>query len=289
MTPLRRDPADTAVTWLFVPGSRPDRFEKATAAGADEVICDLEDAVGANDKATARQAVAAWLGDGGPTSSAWVRVNPPDTEHHEDDVAALAALGPGSGLRGVVLPKAEEPAAVRRVSEALGGGSAGGGVVPLVESALGIVRALELAAVPGVRRLAFGPIDYTVDIGAAEEPESLAYARSALVVASRAAGVAAPIDGPTASVRDLDPVATDADRARRLGLGGKLCIHPAQVPVVASAFAPTGDELAWARGVLAASDRARPGEAFSYDGAMVDVPVLQRARVLLARAREDRA
>lgn len=265
-------------SWLFVPGSRPERFDKAAAAGASEVVVDLEDAVGPDAKVGARDAVTDWLARG----SAWVRVNAVGTAWHAEDLAAVLGT---PGLRGVVLPEAEDADVVGRVAARL---RAGVGLVPLVESARGVVAALDLAGVSGVTRLAFGSVDYALDIGAQEEPATLAHPRSVLVVASRVAGIDAPVDGVTTDVRDTDLVAADADRARRLGFGAKLCIHPAQVPVVRAAFAPTAQELAWARGVLAAADDTRPGEAFAHEGRMVDVPVLERARTLLARAGEQR-
>ncbi|MCH1866351.1 CoA ester lyase [Nocardioides sp. CFH 31398] len=271
-----------SVTWLFVPGSRPDRFDKAVASGADEVIVDLEDAVGPDAKDAARADVVAWLGGSGPGGgSAWVRVNAAGTPWHAADVEALAGPGAPSGLRGLVLPKAEDPDVVRRLAGLL---DSRAGLVPLVESALGLVSALELARVPGVTRLAFGSIDYALDLGAEEDPDVLAHARSTLAVASRAAGLAPPVDGITADVRDHDLAAVDTRRAVRFGFGGKLCVHPAQVAVVRDAFAPPPEQLAWARGVLAAAEDVPPGEAFAHEGAMVDAPVLSRARALLARA-----
>lgn len=267
--------------WLFVPGSRPERFDKAAAAGAAEVVLDLEDAVGGDDKGAAREAVVAWLDAGG---TGWVRVNAAGTPWHDDDLAALAALvvaPDAAGLRGVVLPKAEDPEDVRRVLAVLPDGA---GLVPLVESARGVLGAAAIAASPGVTRLAFGSVDYSLDIGAEEEPATLAHPRSVLVVASRAAGLAAPVDGVTTDVRDEALVAADADRARRLGFGAKLCIHPAQVPVVRRVFAPSDEDLAWARGVLDAAGAHPTGAAFAHEGRMVDAPVLARARVLLDRA-----
>jgi len=274
--------AERAVTWLFVPGSRADRFDKAVAAGADEVVIDLEDAVGPDSKDAARTDVVTWLAGGGPGSaSAWVRVNAAGTPWFAADVEALAGPDRPTGLRGLVLPKAEDADVVGRLTGLLDGSA---GMVPLVESALGLLAALDLARVPGVTRLAFGSIDYALDLGAEEDPDVLAHARSSLAVASRAAGTAPPIDGVTADVRDLDLARQDARRALRFGFGGKLCVHPSQVAAVRDAFAPDDEQLAWARDVLAAAEQAPAGEAFAHEGAMVDAPVLSRARALVARA-----
>ena len=259
------------VTWLFVPGSRPDRFAKAVASDADEVICDLEDAVAPGEKEQARADVVAWLRDGG---SAWARLNAVGTRWHDDDVAAVADC---PGLRGLVVPKAESPAALAALAADV---PRPDGLVALVESAVGVLRAADLAACPGVGRLAFGSIDFALDVDAAEDDDSLLLARSTLVLASRAGGLAAPLDGVTTALDDPAALAADARRARRLGFGGKLCLSPRQVPVVAAQFRPSDLEVDWARRVVAASDGG-PG-VVATDGEMVDRPVLERARRILA-------
>lgn len=263
---------ETARSLLFVPGDRPDRFEKAATSGADAVICDLEDAVAPEHKAVARENVASWLGR---TGVACVRVNAMDSPYFDDDCAALATL---PGLRGVVVPKATEPAALAALGAVFG---AGVRIVALIESALGLHRAYEIAATPEVARLAFGSIDFALDIGATEDDLSLLYARSALVVASRAANISAPVDGVTTALTDVELVGAATLKARRLGLSGKLCVHPGQVGAVNQAFMPTDDEVRWARRVVenAADDRAS-----RVDGLMVDKPVAERARRILRRA-----
>lgn len=259
----------TAASWLFVPGDRPDRFDKAVAAGADEVIIDLEDAVAPADKVTARNAAVDWLA----TGSAWVRVNAAGTPWHEDDVRTLATA---RGLRGLVVPKAEDVEALEAVRREL----LGRPIVALVETALGLARAIDIARCPGVERLAFGSIDFALDIGSSEDDTALLLARSTLVVGSRVAGKAAPIDGVTTALTDPDAVRRDAERARGLGFGGKLCIHPTQVAVVGAAFRPTPEQVAWARQVL---DDASSGAGVvaSSTGQLIDKPVLDRARRIL--------
>jgi len=284
-------------TWLFVPGDRPERFARARAAGAQEVICDLEDAVAASAKVQARANVAGWLADGG---SAWVRINPVTTAEHTADVRALVGL---PGLRGFVLPKAESPDDLTGFEQP---------VVALVETAFGVHRAFDLAAVPTVHRLALGSIDLAADLGAQETDAALLLARSTLVLASRVAARPAPIDGVTVALRDADRVRADAARARELGFGGKLCVHPAQIEPVMQGFAPDRRELAWARAVLAGADGAGStgtasaandsigngsgrsesvgagsgeGGARRVDGVMVDRPVLERARRILLQER----
>ena len=267
--------ADSMVTHgrslLFVPGDRPDRFEKAARSGADLVVCDLEDAVSPGSKDAAREEVARWLREGG---TAAVRVNALGTPWYAADCAALAGL---AGLAAVMVPKAED-------SRALGELAARPGAVPLialVETALGLHHALNLAAVPGVARLAFGAVDFALDTGCAEDDLALLHARSSLVVASRAAGVAQPVDGVTLALDDPEAVRVDAARARRLGFAGKLCVHPGQVAAVNAAFSPSPEEVDRARRVVAA---AGDGAASRVDGEMVDVPVLERSRRVLRQA-----
>lgn len=259
-------------TWLFVPATAPQRFAGAAASGADAVIIDLEDAVGVNDKNSARGSAAAWLSNGG---RAWVRVNAAGTPWHDDDVAALGEL---PGVLGLVVPKAADPVAL---TELAGGLPAGRGVIALVESALGIHRSMEIAEARGVERLAFGSLDFAVDVRTEHVDDALLLARSTLVLASRVAGLPAPIDGITTSVRDTDLVIVEAQRSRALGFGGKLCIHPAQLKAVARAFAPTDDQLAWARNVVEAAAASAGGVVAGSDGHMIDKPVIDRARAIL--------
>jgi citrate lyase beta subunit len=259
---------------LFVPGDRPDRFEKASSSGADAVIIDLEDSVRPAAKTAARDAVRTWLGPGG--GRAWVRINAAPDEHHEADLEALAGA---EGLLGVVLPKAEDPARVDDVVRRMGEVA----VLALVESATGLLAAERLARHPAVKLLAFGNLDFAEDCGITvsdpDEPELLP-ARSHLVLVSRAAGLGAPVDGVTADLRRGDPIRRDATRAARLGFGGKLCVHPSQVPEVHAAFAPTPEQVAWATTILGS---VREGVGV-VDGAMVDRPVILRARRILSLA-----
>jgi citrate lyase subunit beta/citryl-CoA lyase len=260
---------DAASSYLFVPAIRPDRVEKARRSAADEVIVDLEDGVATEDKAAARDLLAG-LPAGRPVH---VRVNALGTRHHEDDLRAAAAM---PSLAAVVVPKVESPDDVAAVSSRLPASVA---VVALVETARGIAGADAIAA-SAVSRIMFGSADYLADIGAGPGREVLAYPRSRLVVASRAAGLPPPVDGPTLTTDDEARVRDEAEAARALGMGAKLCIHPAQLAVVNEVFRTTDEERRWAQAVLAAAE-AHGGGAFSFDGSMVDEPVLLRARRLL--------
>jgi citrate lyase subunit beta/citryl-CoA lyase len=266
----------TAVTWLFVPGDRPDRFDKALSTGADLVICDLEDAVNASNKGAAREAVAAWLGAAG---SGIVRINGVSTPWHDDDVAALTGL---PGLAGVMVPRADDPAALADIRRRLGDVA----LIALLESAYAIHHAVDIAESPAVDRLAFGSMDFALDIDSAETDEALRFGRSAVVIASRVGNKPAPIDGVTAVIDDPPLVLAAARRSRELGFGAKLCIHPAQLGPTAEAFQPSAEEVAWATELLAAAE-ATGTAAIAVGGAMVDRPVLDRARRIIARAAKN--
>jgi citrate lyase subunit beta/citryl-CoA lyase len=260
-----------ARSFLFVPGNRPERFAKACAAGADAVIVDLEDAVPPSDKLAARDALAAWLS---PAHPVLVRINSADSEWFRDDLA-LCGL---PGVAGVVLPKAEQEHDVAAIAAA--GAPA---ILPLIESAQGMWNAIGLARSPCVRRLVFGAIDFSFDLGISEGHEQLLYFRSQLVLVSRVAGIEPPVDGVTAALDDPGLVREDTGRARALGFGGKLCIHPKQVALVNAGFAPSAAELAWAASVLRAAANSN-GAAVALDGKMVDRPVILIAQQMLDEA-----
>jgi len=260
-----------ARTWLFVPGDRPERFDKALDAGADAVIVDLEDAVAPAAKDAARGHLLAWLSAARPV---YVRINAADSAWFDADLA----LCRHPGVAGIVLPKAGQAGDVQAVADA--GAQA---ILPLVESALGLWNVAALCGAPKVERLIFGAIDFCADTGIRETHENLLPARSQLVLASRALRIGAPVDGVTVTLDDDAAVRRDATRARDLGFGAKLCIHPKQVAAVHAAFVPAAAELAWAARVQAAF-KAASGAAVAVDGKMVDRPVLLLARQMLDEA-----
>jgi citrate lyase subunit beta/citryl-CoA lyase len=184
------------------------------------------------------------------------------------------------GVLGIALPKAEHPEQIAQVAAYFTGEAL---VLPIIETALGVWNVRELAQAPRVERLAFGSIDFQLDTGITGEQEELLYARSRLVLASRITGLLPPIDGVTMALDDLVRLQDDVARARRLGFGGKLCIHPKQVDAINRGFAPTVSERAWARRILKAADASRAG-ALQLDGELVDRPVIERARSILAQA-----
>ena len=155
-------------------------------------------------------------------------------------------------------------------------------MIPLIETARGLAAAGDLARCAGVLQLAFGSVDFQLDLGIEGEDLELLFARSQLVLSSRVAGIGAPVDGVSLAINDVERVRNDAIRARRLGFSGKLCIHPAQIAAVHEAFQPSSKDVAWAQGVLDAAMATQAG-ASTYEGKMVDKPVIERARAILRR------
>ncbi|AKC70839.1 HpcH/HpaI aldolase/citrate lyase family protein [Pandoraea oxalativorans] len=264
-------------SWLFVPGNRPERFDKACASGADAVILDLEDAVPPADKPTAREQVVQWLMTLSPATSTpvYVRINAASTPSFDEDVAALAGL---SQLGGLVVPKTEDAATLARIVQ---GAAPSLRLVPLIETAQAFAVLSEIATAPRVDRLMFGTIDFQLDIGIEGDADELLYFRSQLTLASRIAGIAAPVDGVTTVLDDPALIEAATRRARALGFRGKLCIHPRQVAPVHAAFAWRDDEIAWAERVVAAAN-ASAGAALALDGKMIDAPVIAKAIEILA-------
>ena len=263
-------------SYLFVPAERPDRFAKALASDADAVICDLEDAVAPAAKPAARQMLADWLAgaDRALRKPFVVRINSVDSAWFEDDLAVCLA----PAVQKVMLPKAERANDIARVAAATGKP-----VLALVETAAGMDELRAVARAPGIERIAFGSIDFQLDLGLTGDGDALLVFRSQLVLASRVAGLAPPIDGVSVAISDAAAVSADARRARSLGFGAKLCIHPSQVQAVNDAFSPGAEELAWARRVVDAM-RDAGGAAVAVDGKMVDRPVRLRAEALLRQA-----
>ncbi len=271
-----------SISYLFVPASRPERFSKAVSAGADRVIIDLEDAVALEDKASSLEHLVAAL-EVGLEASVHVRVNAADSPWFERDLAALAGLSEGArqGLSGVLLPKAEDAASLERVRELLGDEIE---VVALVESALGLSRARELAQSPAISRFAVGAVDLSFDLDVEIDSATIDFAYATLVLESRLAGLVAPIASPPLSLHDAEGNEADARRLRGMGLTAQLCIHPAQLASIHSGYLPTVEQVEWATRIVAAEDGAS-----QVDGQMVDKPVQDRARRILAQGRRESA
>ncbi len=261
---------------LFVPADRPERFAKALASGADGVIIDLEDAVAPASKASARASLSKWLIEA-PDCSVLVRVNSFGTNDYRADLE----VGRASRVAAILLPKAETAEAVAAAHTAVGKP-----IWPIIESAKGLANATSIASAPGVNRLCLGTIDLALDMELdTTSPGASIFmdqARFEVAVASKVAGIAAPIDGVHPRIDDASGLQAAARHASGFGFTGMLAIHPRQPSLINAAFAPSSDEAAWAEAVLAEA-ASNPG-AFSFRGMMIDAPVLARARRIKARA-----
>ena len=278
MNPLD-NPIGYASTFLFVPGNRPERFTKALGSGAHAIIIDLEDAVAEEDKAAARSAIRqAW-----PSFSAEqrqrivIRSNAPGTRFYGEDLMLAEELA----IACLLIPKSESIDQINGAAEVLPTTA----IIPMIETARGLQQIDAIANAQQVIRLALGNLDLQADLGMvcdAQESE-LQVARFGLVLASRLAEIAPPVDGVTIATDDIDRIMADALRGKRLGFGAKLCIHPKQVPIVSKAFTPTEAELQWSNQVIEA-DKASKGGAVKLNGRMIDRPVVLLAKRLLVLA-----
>ena len=261
-----RDP----VTYLFVPADRPERFAKAMESGADRVIIDLEDAVLAKNKATARNAIAA-------ASLDWdrviVRINDIGSIHFEHDISLLHQVPAPV----IMVPKVDGSAFLKRVDDALDNDRL---FIPQIETVTSLYALPDILGTARVDRVAFGHLDFALDLGSGTDQAALAHVRAQIVLQSRLAGKPPPIDSVTEDFRDPDATFEDACAARNFGFGGKLLIHPAQLDPARRAFMPSSDDLAWAKKVLQALEDGGRG-AVAVDGKMIDSPVEARARRIL--------
>ena len=255
-------------TMLFVPGDRPDRLAKAAATGADAIVMDLEDAVIAENKAACRHTLASLTAFDVPL---FIRCNGTDSEWFADDLLAIR----DSVATGVIVPKSETPDQIDAVQAVLGSDAF---IIALVETARGIDQLAALLAHPGVAVCAFGHLDFALDLGTSPDWEPLLYARHQLVLQSRLAHKPKPLDGVSVEIDDLDAVSHAAMRARAMGFGGKLLIHPNHVEPAMAAFVPDEDTYQWA---LAALEKSEAGAAAKMDGQMLDLPVIKKAKQII--------
>ncbi len=263
----------TPLTWLYVPADRPDRVAKALASSAHAVIVDLEDAVAPDAKAAARVGLGE-LFAALPAVRVQIRVNGLETAWGEDDLRAAAALP----VHGVTLPKTESASDAAAALALLGEELA---LHCLIETALGVERAFEIATSPGVRGISLGEADLRAQTGAVDA--GLDWARSRIVNASVAAGLGRPPQSVYPHVADLDGLAASCARGRELGFLGRTAIHPRQLPVIEAAYLPTADEASAARAVVAAAVAHGPG-GFALDGRFVDAPIVAAAEQVVALA-----
>lgn len=273
------EPAGPA--WLFCPADRPERYSKAAAA-ADVVIIDLEDAVAAADKPAARDAVAASSMDPERTV---IRVN----AHGTEDIAADLSMLARTDYRRVMLAKTESAEQLHALD--------GYQVVALIESPLGAVNVNEIASAPNAIGAMWGAEDLVAALGGTSSRfadgsyrDVARHVRTSTLLAAKARGLFA-LDSVYLDIDDTDGLGTETDDAVAVGFDGKVAIHPRQVPVIRDAYAPTADDVDWARRVLEAVSSNRG--VFTFEGKMVDAPVLRHAERILrrtgARDRHDHA
>ena len=283
----------TIRSFLFSPASNAHRVAKAIAGPADAVIIDLEDAVAIEEKPAARAAVVEMLAEP-RRKPIYVRVNGLGTPFAFDDLMAVGAARPD----GIILPKVEAPSDLITADWMLGeieirhGHERGSiDIIPIIETAKGIAAVGAIAgAVARVKRLAFGAVDLALDmeLDLSDEIGALGHPRFAIALASRAAGLEGPLDTAHIAIQDLDGLRVSTLNAKKMGYTGKSCIHPSQVDVVNAVFTPTGQEIDRARRIVAAFVEAESAgsAAFKLDGVMIDYPVVDKARRLLAGLRE---
>jgi (S)-citramalyl-CoA lyase len=271
---------------LFFPASRPDRFDKAIATGADAVCMDLEDAVAPEQKDQARENVAEVLSRPAlEDAERIVRINQVSTPAGRLDVEAL--LRAPAPPDAVMIPKVGEADDVLEVREALGPIGAKTPLIPLIETARGLDRVGEIAAAcQSVVALLLGGVDLSTELGSSREWDALLYARSRIVHAAALAGVS-PIDTPRLDIDHLDVLRQEASAARRLGFRGKAAIHPRQVVAIQDAFSPTAAEVERAKALLEAFSKQAEG-VVRIDGGMVDRPVVEAARRVVQTAIQAR-
>ena len=278
MNPLNT-PLGFSTNFLFVPGTRPERFLKALDSGASAVVLDLEDAVAEEDKDTARTAIRnAWPQFSEEQKQRLViRTNSPGSKFYSADLILAQELK----VSCLLIPKSESLDQINGAALVLPNAA----IIPMIETAIGLDRLREIANSNQVLRLALGNLDLQADLGMVcdSQESELQTARYQIVLASRVAQIAPPIDGVTPSTDDLPRISDDAQRAKRMGFGAKLCIHPKQVAIVQTAFMPTEEELTWAQRVIDA-DQASNGGAVKLDGRMIDRPVVLLAKRTLAVA-----
>jgi citrate lyase subunit beta/citryl-CoA lyase len=284
-------------SWLYVPGNRPDRIAKALGLAADAVIIDLEDAIPEREKDDARrEAVIAIDGRAGRRAPAlFVRVNAVGSGVASADIAAVVR----AGLTGLRFPKCEDAGTVSEACGLVDAAEKSAGlprgsvaVVCGIESARGLVNGAQIASAdPRVVALAFGAADFARDLGLEPGPEGTEtlYARSALVVVSRVAGIRPPIESVQTDIADLDRLVRTTRASRALGFFGRSVIHPTQIAVVNEAFTPSATEIARAREIVESAERGAAsgqGAVRSTEGDMVDAAIVKRAQDTLWLARE---
>lgn len=267
----------TARSYLYVPGNAPEKLAKACDRGADALIVDLEDAVPHAGKEAARAAVAEWLAQGPSGPEIWVRVNPGAAGHAD----ARAVVGPA--LTGLCVAKTESAAEIEALAALLDDATE---LMPLLESGAAVFEARAIARAPRVTRLQLGEVDLAADLGITPGPEGmeLLWARSQVVAASAAAGIAPPVAPVSVETRDLVAFRRSTEALARLGFVGRACVHPAQLPVAHEVFTPSAEDLDAARSLIARYEQAATAVFLDEAGRLVDEAVVRLARRVIGMA-----
>ena len=260
---------------LFVPGSRPERFDKAVGTPADTIIIDLEDAVLPKDKTSAREAAMGWLASRPPGATAGLRINSPRTVDGCADIVALSQSKAKPDF--VMIPKAETGVDVEVVAEALGNNAP---VISVIESGRGLLNAYDIACKSN--GMLFGGADFSVSLGAdLSNWDAMITARATIAAACGQHGVPA-YDVPFLDVADEAGLIATTQKVKAFGFTGRACIHPKQVEAVNSVFTPTLDEIDDAKAIILALEDAKGG-AVLHKGKLVDRPVILAAERVLAK------
>lgn len=260
----------TPRSFLFVPANRTERYSKALNSGSDAVIIDLEDAIPTEHKLNSRALLKQWLLDH-PTEKVMIRVNAEQSEWFNDDIQ-LAQI---PNVIAIVLPKAEQQQAFTAIQSIRNID-----IYPIIETPYGMAHVEKIAQFPAVKALMFGSIDFQLEMDMSGDFLELMYFRNRIVLASKLAGIASPIDGVTADFANTELNQTETLQAKKLGYQGKLCIHPSQVSVVNQAFIPSAEEIQWAQQVMNAVHLAQ-GQTISLNGKMIDKPIISKAEKIL--------
>lgn len=277
-------------SWLYVPGDRPERFEKAIAKGADAIVLDLEDAVAIDRKIEARSLVADWVANGDHgRAQIWVRVN--QGPMGVEDTAAVAL----PGLTGICVPKVDDPSELTDINARLTEAEQKHGldeghwpVIPLIESAVGLTRLSSITSAQRVVQLQVGEVDLAADLGLSGDVDlHLAPIRSRILVESIAAGILAPIGPVSTEFRDLDAFRDSTNTVIGQGFVGRACIHPDQVSIVNEMFTPTPEQVSAAQDLLdrmQTAIEAGSGVALDANGRMIDEASARSARRVIQLA-----
>lgn len=261
-------------SFLFVPGNRSDRFDKALSTCADYIILDLEDAISPKEKAKARDLIDNWFNKQNRViNELLIRVNGIDTSWYDDDIRLIKSLP----IKGLVIPKVEKSEVINSASDALGEDKI---LVALLETVTGIINIRELASHKKISCIAFGGADFRVDSGIEGDERELDYIRTKIVLESQYAGLYRPIYSVTEDINNQARLESDVVTAKQFGFGGKLCIHPDQIDIVNKGFMPNASDIAWANNVISKINLAG-NDAVAIDGKLIDKPIIERAKHIL--------